>query len=81
MGKKGDIDWAERHRLQRVLCLETPVGPWRDELKSAGDLLARQDVQLHIYRRSWDECLWPYASAGYFRFKQKAWPFLHDLAA
>ena len=74
-------DWAASHALKRVLSLEAPVGPWRDELERARAHLALQGIELQILRRSWDECFWPYAAAGYFRFKQKAWPYLRELAA
>ena len=74
-------EWAASHALKRVLSLEAPVGPWRDELETAKAHLQRNGIELHTLRRSWDECLWPYAAAGYFRFKQKAWPFLRELAA
>ncbi len=73
-------DWAASHGLKRVLSLETPVGPWRDELEKARGQLGREGIELQILRRSWDECFWPYAGAGYFRFKQKAWPYLTELA-
>ena len=74
-------DWAASNALERVLALETPVGPWRTELRLARDRLAQEGIELQEVRRSWDDCLWPYASAGYFRFKHKAWPYLNELAA
>lgn len=74
-------DWATSHGLKRVLSLEAPVGPWRDELETARGLLEREGIELQILRRSWDDCFWPYASAGYFRFKHEAWPFLRELSA
>jgi len=74
-------DWAVSHGLKRVLSLEAPVGPWRDELEAARASLEREAIELQILRRSWDECFWPYAAAGYFHFKQEAWPYLQELAA
>ncbi len=74
-------DWAATHGLKRILCLEAPVGPWRSELEKARAPLEREGIELRVLRRSWDECCWPYAAAGYFRFKQKAWPYLRELAA
>jgi len=63
------------------LSLEAPAGPWRDELETARGLSEREGTELQVLRRSWDDCFWPYASAGYFRFKHEAWRFLRELTA
>ena len=74
-------EWATSLGLKQVLSLKAPVGPWRDELETAHALLENEAIELHILRRRWDECLWPYVTAGYFRFRQQSWPFLTQLAA
>jgi len=56
-----------------------PVGPvadWLDEVERA---LSAQGIGLLRLRRDWDSRLWPLATHGFFRFRQRATPLLSGL--
>ena len=48
-----------------------PVGPIADALACISPQLAAANVPLVELRRSWDERFWPYATKGFFAFKER----------
>lgn len=60
-------DWVARHDLEEICLLEPPVGPWAAWW---GILAQHCPVPIRPIRRSWDESLWPRATAGFFKFKK-----------
>ncbi|WP_342076171.1 FAD-binding domain-containing protein [Yoonia sp. SS1-5] len=54
-------DWAQDHGLRQVLTSYPPVGP-------TADALADQNIRRII--RPYDVAAWPYATHGFFRFKE-----------
>ena len=46
-------------------------GPLHDWLIEAAPHLAARGIVLAEWRRPWDEILWPYATAGFFKVKQR----------
>ena len=65
--------WIERHRLDEVVAYAPFVGPVRDALASM-DGLTRAPITL--IRREWDRALLPFATGGFFGFREKATAWL-----
>jgi deoxyribodipyrimidine photo-lyase len=64
------LDWIQRHRLRSVHVAYPATGPWRDSLERLRHALPAE-VALVEELRSWDRELWPHATAGFFRFRQR----------
>jgi len=60
--------WAARERLDHIVTPWLPTGPTPDALRPA---LADAGVPVHQIRRAYDSAAWPYATAGFFKFKDK----------
>lgn len=70
--------WAREHNLQTVVMAEPAVGLWDQAIIELEDSLAKNDIELIQVRHWWDDCLYPHATHGFFRFK-KAIPEALDL--
>jgi hypothetical protein len=66
----GVVTWAENENLKSVWLLQPPVGPWQDRMAALRALLRTRDIRLFEFRRTWDASHWPWARAGYFRFRK-----------
>lgn len=62
--------WAADHGLSQILTAEAPVGPTRTRLKAIDARLTPVGVRMVRLRRDWDDVLWPFATAGFFPFKE-----------
>ena len=67
-GTDGIADWAAREGLDHIVTPWLPTGPTPDALRPA---LAETGLPLHQIRRAYDSSAWPYATAGFFKFKDK----------
>ena len=63
-------DWVHRHGLRRVHLLRPATGPWRESLDRLRPTLPA-GVTIVEEVRPWDRGLWPHATAGFFRFRQR----------
>lgn len=63
---------ARNTGVDQVVVLEAPVGPVADALERLEAALAEQGIALTRVRRSWDDRLWPLATKGFFKFKERA---------
>ena len=63
--------WAAAHGITQLVTPYVPRGPLHDWLTDAAPHLAAQGVALAEWRREWDEALWPHATAGFFKVKQR----------
>lgn len=61
------LDWIHTHRLDELLVLRPPAGPWQDDLATLN-----LPIPVRHLIRPWDHQLHPHATAGFFRFKQTA---------
>lgn len=57
--------WILKERLEELVVLAPPVGPWADALNAL-----RLSCPVRRLRRRWDSELHPHATAGFFRFKK-----------
>lgn len=65
------MDWARSEAIDTVLVPYAPVGPVQERLEGLRSALASDGVGLGTVRRPWDSRAWPFASRGFFPFKEK----------
>lgn len=63
------LDWAKRQNIDRIVTAESPQGPARERVDALREPLQTAGVTLAVLRKDWDETFWPFATAGFFRFK------------
>jgi len=71
--------WAARRGARQIVTPYVPEGPLRDWLRAAEPGLAAQDIPLCEWRRDWDAVIWPHATAGFFKVRQRLPTLLADL--
>ncbi len=70
LGVGAVVDAANAAGAQAVVTAYAPVGPVADALAALGDALAAAGLELVRVRRTWDERLWPFATKGFFAFRE-----------
>jgi deoxyribodipyrimidine photo-lyase len=55
----------------QLVTAEVPQGWLRDWLEAAAPALAAAGVTLTDWRRPWDAALWPHATAGFFKLRER----------
>ncbi len=63
--------FAERAGATQIATPFIPRGPVHDWLERARPALAVRGIVLAEWRRDWDEAVWPLASAGFFKVKER----------
>jgi hypothetical protein len=63
--------WAQRKGVSQIVTAYPPVGPARDRLDAARPHLDAAGIRLAEIRRPWDGAVWPHATAGFFKVKEK----------
>jgi deoxyribodipyrimidine photo-lyase len=63
------LDWAKQHGIDRIVTPESPQGPARERVDALRDPLRDAGITLAVPRKEWDDAFWPFATAGFFRFK------------
>jgi len=64
-------DWAVAHGLEQVVTPYAPVGPAASALRELGRLLEAEGIALLRVLRDEDRAAWPFATHGFFRFKER----------
>jgi len=72
--------WARAVGVRRILVPEAPVGWTAEGLARLAEELAAAGIALHPLRRAWDTACWPFATRGFFAFRERI-PQLLPLAA
>ena len=71
-GVPGDLaTWAARAGAAQIVTPYVPEGQLRDWLRAAEPALVARGIALCEWQRDWDRAIWPYATAGFFKVKQK----------
>lgn len=73
------LAWANSHDLDTIVTAYAPVGPVAERLAQAREQLESQGVKLVQLRRVYDDCIWPYATRGYFKLKSRIPDVLRQL--
>ncbi|MEM6577928.1 MAG: FAD-binding domain-containing protein [Pseudomonadota bacterium] len=63
--------WAAKAGARQIVTGYVPEGPLRDWLNEAAPTLKEHGLTLAEWRRDWDAAIWPHATAGFFKVKQK----------
>ena len=63
--------WAAKAGVQQIATTYVTRGPLRDWLDQATPALAAANIALCEWQRDWDKAIWPHATAGFFKVKQK----------
>ncbi len=63
--------WASRAGARQIVTPYIPEGPLRDWLRAAQPALDAAGITVCEWRRDWDSAIWPHATAGFFKLKQK----------
>jgi deoxyribodipyrimidine photo-lyase len=71
--------WAAAAGATQVATAYVTTGPLRDWLDEAAQGLAAHGITLCEWRRDWDSAIWPHATAGFFKVKQKIPRILAEL--
>ena len=78
---RGLIDFIIQSGAKQVVTAYLSQGPTRDLLEAHRSVLQVHGIRLSEWRRDWDTQIWPHASAGFFKVKQKIPDFLRQLKA
>ncbi|SEM90853.1 FAD binding domain of DNA photolyase [Loktanella fryxellensis] len=70
--------WATAAGATQIATPYVTTGPLRDWLAAAQPDLDRAGIVLTEWRRDWDAAIWPHATAGFFKVKQRI-PQILDL--
>jgi deoxyribodipyrimidine photo-lyase len=73
------LRWAESAGLDTVIVPYAPVGPVHERLAALRPALAAEGVELVTVRRRWDAAAWPYASRGFFPFRERIPALVREL--
>lgn len=73
------LQWAEDHGLRRVLIMAPQVGDWESPLARLMATLQGRGIATDLVQRDWDTELFPHASGGFSRFRDRAFNLLPRL--
>jgi deoxyribodipyrimidine photo-lyase len=62
---------AQTANVSQIVTPYAPVGPVADALRHIAPALASAGITLSYQQRSWDRLFWPYATKGFFPFREK----------
>ncbi len=63
--------WATAAGVTQIVTPHVPRGPLHDWLADAALFLTARGITLTEWQRDWDSALWPHATAGFFKVKQR----------
>jgi deoxyribodipyrimidine photo-lyase len=68
-----------RAGVTQIATAYVPQGPLRDWIDAATPALAARGITLTEWRRDWDSAIWPHATAGFFKVKERIPKILADV--
>jgi deoxyribodipyrimidine photo-lyase len=72
--------WAAGCGARQIVTPYIPRGPLFDWIEEAKPLMAAKGITLVEIRRDWDSAIWPHATAGFFKVREKIPQILEQLA-
>lgn len=80
-GNAGDLArWAAKAGVAQIVTPYATRGPLHDWLTEAAPALEAAGITLAEWRRDWDAAIWPHATAGFFKVKEKMPALLEQVA-
>ena len=77
---EGILSWALENKLEQVVTPYAAVGNTSQMLEKCKHLLSNHGVQLTQVMREYDIISWPYATKGFFKFREKIPKILTSLS-
>ena len=77
---EGILSWALEKKLEQIVTPYAAVGNTSQMLEKCKHLLSNQGVQLTKVMREYDIVSWPYATKGFFKFREKIPKILTSLS-
>ena len=77
---EGILSWALENKLEQIITPYAAVGNTSQMLETCTRLLSNHDVQLTQVMREYDIISWPYATKGFFKFREKIPKILTSLS-
>ena len=71
--------WAAAAGARQIVTPYVTRGPLKDWLDQATPALTAQGISLCEWQRDWDRAIWPHATAGFFKVRQKIPQILQSL--
>ncbi|MBO9426276.1 deoxyribodipyrimidine photolyase [Labrenzia sp. R4_1] len=65
------IEWAAEAGAKQIVIPYVPAGPLKDWLDASRPKLENHGLTLTEIRRPWDDAIWRYATAGFFKVKKE----------
>ena len=64
------VAWAQSHDIKQIVTSYAPVGPMQDALSKMRPQLSAAGINLSQQIRPYDAAAWPFATKGFFKFKE-----------
>ena len=64
-------DFTRTCGAYRIITAEIPVGPSSDAMVNAAPELKAAEIEVDVFRRSYDQAVWPYTKKGFFGLKKQ----------
>ena len=77
---EGILSWALENKLEQIVTPYSAVGNTSQMLEKCKHLLSNHGVQLTQVMREYDIISWPYATKGFFKFREKIPKILTSLS-
>ena len=77
---EGILSWALENKLEQIITPYAAVGNTSQMLEKCKHLLSNHGVQLTQVMREYDIVSWPYATKGFFKFREKIPKILTSLS-
>lgn len=65
------LDWTRQNGFRQLVTPYVPIGPTADWVHVLSKKLRRHGIGLITRLRCWDKTSWPYATHGFFKFREK----------
>lgn len=73
------VDWVVSSGARQIVTPFVAQGPVADWLGRCERTLSAQGIELCEWQRSWDRIVWPHATSGFFKVKEKIPTLLREL--
>lgn len=73
------VEWTRQNGLWQLVTPYVPVGPTAEVVRVLSDKLGSHGIRLIPILRCWDEASWPYATHGFFKFRERIPKILREV--
>ena len=73
------VEWTRQNGLRQLVTPYVPVGPTAEVVRVLSDKLGSHGIRFIPILRCWDEASWPYATHGFFKFRERIPKILREV--